>query len=55
MHELQAAHFQFLDRRHVNLRHVMLFVAGVDVFRNGLCFSYDELLSVIRVLALRVS
>ena len=46
VHELQAAHLQLLDRGHVNLWHVVLLVARIDILRDGLGLGHKEVLTV---------
>lgn len=47
MHHLHSSHFQSLDRGHIDLRHVVLSVARVDVLCDGLSLCHNELLTLI--------
>ena len=42
LHKLHSAHLQFLNRCHVNLGHVVSFVARVDVLGDRLSLLQDE-------------
>jgi len=47
VHELQAAHLELLDRGHVDLGHVVLLVARVDVLSDRLSLRHDEVLALV--------
>lgn len=42
LQKVHSTHLKLLDRGHVNLGHVVLFVARVYVLCDGLCFLHDK-------------